>query len=208
MSSKYSKALGIASDVEVTTPLSISGATTWLVSKVPAVLGGSLAEKAYDWAVSRWPKHPRGADFVGSLGVIIAAYGMQALMTRFNGGNTHMVDKVTDGMMGRVSPALWRLLKSLWPSGGGGPKAPAPRGGAAEDYKNLPGPANASLDGDRKAVIDVAGLLRDSPETTKLLADELFAVMKREGHDVDEAGHQAMVKSFREATAKMAQGNF
>ncbi len=193
---RYDKALGIGSAVEVKTPLSVAGATDWAVSKAPALVGGTIAQWVYDKAVEKWPKHPRGADFVGGVAVVVSAYGFQVAMGKFMKDSSHLADKITDGMIGRASGILVHLFRGLF-----GSKPKAAQGTA-------PVAANASLDGDREAITDVGGLLQNSPETTQEMADAMYAIMRRDGHEVDEGGREALVRSMREVAQKLAAGNF
>lgn len=194
---RYDRALGIGTAVEVKTALSVAGATEWAVSKAPALLGGTLAQWVQDWANAKWPKHPRGADFVGGLAVVVAAYGLQVGLGRFMKESTHLADKITDGMIGRTSGVLIHLFRGLVDA------KPPPK--AAQGTASA---ANASLDGDRAAITDVGYLLKNSPETTQEMADAMFSIMKRDGHEVDEGGREALVSSMREVAGKFAAGNF
>lgn len=193
---RYDSALGIGPAVQVKTALSVTGATEWAVGKAPALVGGTMAQWVYDWAIKKWPKHPRGADFVGGLAVVVAAYGFQVGMAKFMKDSTHLADKITDGMIGRASGILVHLFRGLF-----GAKQQAAQGTA-------PAAANASLDGDREAITEVGGLLQNSPETTQEMADAMYAIMRRDGHEVDENGRVALVRSMREVAQKFAAGNF
>jgi len=199
-SGRYVKALGLESDHRVKTDLSPEGALTWGVSKAPALAGGLWADWVYAWANKKWPNYKRGSEFLGSVAVVVGAYAMQVLATRYQQSASHLTEKMTDGMIGRVAPFVVHTFKNLFASD---KTAPTPKG---PDKSG--GVANASLDGDREAVRDVAGLLHNSPETTQLMADQLFQIMKRDGHDVDANGHKALVSSFREASRKIAGGEF
>lgn len=196
--SRYSKALGLDSGHQVTTPLSVGGAVTWATSKLPAALGGHVADWVTEWAIKRWPKNVRGPKFVGGVATVVAAYGLAVGASKVWPDGGHMVDKLTDGMIGRVSPSLTSLLKS-WMEGG--------KGAAAGPPAN-PGPANASLDGDRTAIMDVAGLLHASPETLSLMADQMFGIMQKDGVDIDAGGRDSVVTSMREAAGALAGGRF
>lgn len=190
---KYLKALGLDSEHTVTTQLSVSGATQWLVSKAPAAVGGLIAQQVYDWAAEKWPKHKYGRDFVGSVGVVVAGYGIQVMLSSRGSNLSHMADKFTDGMVGRVSGQIWGLFKKAT--------------GLAQAN-----PANASsaltLDNDRQAVIEVGDLLASSPETTSAMAAMITDIMRKEGHEVDDAAAKGLVDSLREASSRLAKGKF
>ncbi len=205
--SKYSKALGLDSGHQVTTKLSVAGASEWAVSKTPAAAGGIFADWVYNKAVAKWPKAKRGPRFVGSVAVAIGAYGLQIAMAQVSPTSSHLVDKMTDGMIGRVAPEAWRLLVGLFEKDKKGDNQKSDTYVPPTDDEIF-GTANASLDGDRQAVMEVGQLLQQSPETTQQIADQMFAIMKRDRVDMDPAGQQAVVRSMREAAAKLAKGNF
>lgn len=193
--SKYSRALGLDSGHTVSTQLSLSGAGAWLVSKVPAAVGGLIAKQVYDWAAAKWPSNKYSREFVGSIGVVVAAYGVQALVSATSPSSSHMLDKLTDGMIGNVSGVVWGLTKKLFANSAG----VANSGGAS---------SAVTLDGDRQAVIDVGDMLASSPETTSAMAAMITDIMRKEGHEVDDAAAKGLVDSLREASSRLAKGKF
>jgi len=195
---RYTKALGIdRSDTTSNAELSPQGALTWAVSKSPAVLGGFLAQWAYDWGIKKWPKHPRGAEFVGGVTTVIVAYGLQVAVTKYSPQHGRMVDRLTDGMMGKVGAVVWRIVKGLF-----GIKDA--KGGAKQAGNAL----QPCLDGDREGVREAAGLWANSPDTMQSMADEMFKVMRRDGVDINPEGQRAVVRAMNEVTGKMARGEF
>lgn len=194
--SKYSQALATYSGKELPKNLvSAEGALGWVVSKSPAVLGGHIADWVTEWAIARWPANKRGPKFVGGVATVLAAFGMCVATDKFSPANARLMDKLTDGMIGRISPSITGLLTSWW----SGKKSPAP---PPAD------PANASVDGDRTAIMDVAGLLHASPDTLSLMADQMFGIMKKDGVDIDAAGRESVITSMREAAGQLAGGRF
>lgn len=209
---RYVRALGLDSDHRVRTDLTPEGALTWGVSKTPAVAGGLFADWVYEWAAKKWPNSKRGPEFVGGVCVVVGAYGLSVLATRYQPTASHLVEKMTDGMIGRISPVVVHLFRSLFDD----KKQPAAPGAAAGRAlpagQRSPGAARVangiSLDGDREAVMDVANLLYSSPETTQAMAEQMFQLMRRDGHDIDEGGRQAVATSMREVAGQIAAGRF
>jgi len=203
---KYDEVLGLTASQKVPVSLSVSGVTQWAVSKAPAMMGGQFADWVYDWANKKWPNYKRGAQFVGGVAVVVAGYGLQLAATKYQANLTRMADKVTDGMVGRVSPVLWNLFKGLFHSDNEqAPAQPAGRriasgGGAAN------GPA--SLDGDREAIMEVGQLLHASPETTDQLANAMIDIMRRDNVDMNDQAGSALARAMREANARLANGRF
>lgn len=210
---RYLKALGLESDHQVRTILSPEGALEWGASKAPAVAGGLWADWVYEWANKRWPESKRGPEFIGGVCVVVGAYALSVLTTRYQANASHLVEKLTDGMIGRISPVIVHLFRGLFeekktakPAPAATPRAlpaPPPQGGGTGSRA-----ANASLDGDREAVMDVANLLASSPETTQAMAEEMYRIMRRDGHDIDEGGRQAVAASMREVASQIASGRF
>lgn len=195
--SKYTKALGFYTGKEVVPkPLSAEGAIGWIASKAPAVLGGHVADWVTEWAINRWPTNTRGPKFVGGVATVVAAFGLSALTAEAGANHARLMDKLTDGMMGRVSPSITGLIKSFWEK-----KAPA---APPADPKA----ANASLDGDRVAVMDAAGMMHASPETVSLLAREMAGIMKADGVEIDARGQESVATSMLEALGRLAGGQF
>jgi hypothetical protein len=192
---RYDAALGFGSGEKVQTGLSVGGFTTWAVSKTPAVVGGLVAQWVYDWANKRWPNNKRGPQFVGGIGIVVAAYGLAVAASKWASTSSGAVDKMTDGMLGRASPVVVGLLKGLL-------------GVKDNTSKPAQGTSAPSVDGDREAAIELMGMVAASPETTQDLADQMFQIMGREGVQMDEAGKRAVVKSMREASRKIAAGQF
>lgn len=191
--SRYTKALGLDdSEHRVNTALSVSGVMEWGISKAPALLGGKLADMAYTAVNKRFPNHKWGVDAVGSVGVIVVAYGLQFGGSRFMPKYTHLLDKVTDGMAGRMSPAISNTIKRM--------VGMSPAQGTGTD--------SLSVDGDRDAMKELGSLLYASPETTGSLADEMFALMKADGVEVNAEGKTAIARNMRTAAQKLAQGRF
>ena len=56
--------------------------------------------------------------------------------------------------------------------------------------------------------MDVGDLLASSPETTSAMAAMITDIMRKEGHEVDDTAAKGLVASLREASARLAQGNF
>jgi hypothetical protein len=186
---RYDTALGLDETKGVKVDVSVGGVTQWLASKGPAVLGGHAGQWVVEWALKRWPNHPRGAAFVGGVAVLVAGFGLEVLVAKSSPSNGRLFDKITDGMVGRAAPLITNTVKRIL-----GMEVPKAAQGTA------------SLDGDQEAVAEVARLLRDSPETTQDLATQMFELMKRDGVDIDEAGRQAVVRSMREVSSKLAAG--
>lgn len=204
---KYDEALGLTASQKVPVSLTVQGVTQWAVSKAPAMLGGQFADWVYDWANKKWPDYKRGAQFVGGVAVMVSAFGLQLVATKYQANLTRMADKMTDGMVGRVSPVLWRLFKGLF--GNDNAAAPNTQQGARKLTAGEP-VANgvASLDGDREAIMEVGQLLHASPETTDQLANAMADIMQRDNVDMNAAGRAALVRSMREAQAHLANGRF
>lgn len=190
--SKYSNALGINQTPVQRVRLDPGSMAEWAVSKVPAALGGHLGVWAYEWAIKKWPSHPRGAEFVGSMGVIVAAFGLELAAQKWAPEYARLAEKVTDGMIGRAGPVLTRMVRKLLGLGDATPKA-------------AQGVEPASLDGDAEAVRDVARLLRDSPQTVDEMAQSMAEIMDRDGVEMNDAGRNAVVRSMREVTARLAR---
>ena len=213
---RYLRAMGLESRSPTSTELTPEGAMVWAASKVPAAVGGKFADWVYVWANKKWPYAKRGADFTGGVCVVVGAYGLQVLVTRFQGGYSGIIDKFTDGMIGRISPVVWGLLSGMFESDKSKAERQAKRlgevgaaaGGAAGRAIGSGGLPTNGLDGDRESVRDVAALLRDSPETTQQMADQMFAIMREEGVKIDDAGRQAVVTSMRQAATNFASDNF
>lgn len=186
---KYSQALGISSDHRVQTTLSLTGVGQWAVSKTPAVLGGYIADWAYTKAVEKFfkPGSKWVAETIGTVGAVIAAFGLQLAGSRFLPDSTHMLDKVTDGMCGRMSKPIVNTAKRLL-------------GMTPANAAN----ANLSLDGDDEATRQVAALISGSPEFLDVLADGMVDAMRRDEVDIDSGAKPALVKSMREVARQLA----
>lgn len=189
---RYTKALGMDGENKVGAVLSVTGAAEWAVSKAPALLGGQIADWVFKEANIKFPNYKRGVDFVGCVAVVGAGYGLHVAISKFSAANSRMADKITDGMVGRCSPNLLNVLKGLL-----GMK-PA----------NARAQGTGSLDGDREAVMEVAQLLRASPETTDRLAREMFTIMAKDGVQMNAAGQDAVIRSMRQGYERLAQGAF
>lgn len=187
---KYSAALGIGQQAKRPS-LTVSGATEWAIGKLPAVVGGHIGQWAYNWAVKKWPNHKRGAEFVGSLGVLLGAFGLELAIGRWMPEYAATAAKLTDGMIGRAAPVMTRTFRKLL--------------GMEADPKAAQGTAGASLDGDRAAIREMAQILRDSPQTTQEFANGMLTAMQRDGITLDTAGREAVVKSMREMAGQLAR---
>jgi hypothetical protein len=222
---KYDGALGLvrlAAPESAKVTISPGGIARWAASKTPAILGGSLADFAHDWGVQRWPNSPRGVDFVGGAFVTVLAFAAQTAGGKFLPGSERLIDKMTDGMMGRIGPLVLKVLKS-WalqvkdrvaspgkagtadPGKGGTPKPDAAKPadpGKADTAK----PGNASVDNDEQAIREIGQMMSDSPETLSAFAGAVVQKMASEGADVNAAGKAALQDSLRKVAADMAAG--
>ena len=189
MAGKYSSALGIDSEHRVQTNLSVTGISQWAISKAPAVLGGYLADRAYKAAVERfWDKEKSKwlPETVGTVGVLVAGFGIQYAGARFMPNSSHMLDKVTDGMCGRMSPAIMNTVKRLLGI------APAAN-------------AQAGVDGDDEAMRQVASLMAASPDFIDTLANGMVDQMRNNGADLSDDTGPELQRSMRSVARQLAK---
>lgn len=191
--SKYSEALGINQAPVQRLRMEPGSVAQWAASKAPAVVGGHLGQWCFEWAIKKWPKHPRGAEFVGSMGVIVGAFGLELAAQKWANEYARLAEKVTDGMIGRAGPVITRMVRKLLGMEDATPKA-------------AQGVDAASVDGDPEAVRELARLLRDSPHTVDEMARAMAGVMRTDGVNIDDTGEQAVVRSMREVAGKLARG--
>lgn len=187
---KYSKAMGFDEEQYIATALTLDGVGRWAVGKLPAVLGGYIADYAYTAVVKRF--HTKESKWVpetiGTVGTVVVAFGIQYAGARFMPDSTHFLDKLTDGLCGRMSPAIMNTAKRLL---GMTPSAAAN--------------ANLSLDGDDGAMRQVAALMHASPDFLATLADGMVDVMSKNDVDLDGGTKPELVRSMREVARQLSQ---